>query len=126
VMLFHSLGHHVFVASDRRKPANRNPVRNRSRRGLPVQKYSRKLWRGLARGENKARATDTVLDDSVVPDAIMLRLRKGRVSHLVHTDADRGRLVDRQAVPGQPPPPIGARDRIAGGLDLRLRGEQLG
>ena len=101
------------------------PVREDCR-NVVVQKYSRKLWRGLARGENRARATDTVLDDSVVPDAIMLRLLKGRVSHLVHTDADRGRLVDRQAVPGQPPPPIGARDRIAGGLDLRLRGEQLG
>src|ERR1700726_1743397 len=62
----------------------------------------------------------------MIADAIVSRLGKGRVGHLVHANAARGRLVDREGVPGQPPPPIGARDRIAGALDLRQRREQLG
>src|ERR1700732_2587986 len=62
----------------------------------------------------------------MIADAIGSRLGEGCVGHLEHANAARGRLVDREGVPGQPPLPIGARDRIAGGLDLRQRGEQLG
>ena len=54
----------------------------------------------------------------MVAYAIVARLGEGCVGHLIHADAARGRLVDREGVPGQPPPPIGVRDRIAGALDL--------
>jgi len=98
-----------------------------NRRDFLVQKYCRKLdctARWDPRIEPDQRAA--VLEDDMIADAIVSRLGEGCVGHLKHADAARGRLVDREGVPGQPPPPIGARDRIAGGLDLRQRGEQLG
>src|SRR5689334_12544715 len=59
----------------------------------------------------------------VVPKLLLFRARyPSCVGHLIHADAARGRLVDREGVPAQPPSPIGARDRIAGTLDLRQRG----
>src|ERR1700731_83103 len=42
----------------------------------------------------------------MVADAIVSRLGEGCVGHLIHADAARGRLVDREGVPGQPPSPI--------------------
>jgi Glutathione S-transferase, N-terminal domain len=44
--------------------------------------------------------------------AIVSRHGEGCVGHLIHADTARGRLVDREGVPGQLPPPIGARDRL--------------
>jgi hypothetical protein len=67
----------------------------------------------------------TGFDDSMVENVIALRLRQRRVGHLVHADGARSRLVDRERIRGQTPPPIGPRNGIAGALDLGERGEQL-
>ena len=62
----------------------------------------------------------------MVENAIAFHLSKGRIGHLVHADAGRGRPVHREWIPGQTPPPIGVRDWIAGALDLGECGQQLG
>ena len=62
----------------------------------------------------------------MIADAIAPCLGEGWVGHLVHADAARGWLINREGIPGQAPPPIGARQRVAGALDLRERRQQFG
>jgi hypothetical protein len=62
----------------------------------------------------------------VIADTGTARLGEGGVGHLVHADGARGRAVDGEGIPAQAPAPVGARQRIAGALDLRQRRQQLG
>jgi hypothetical protein len=101
--------------------------RSKYRRDVPVQQHRRQFG-GAARHDPRIKRTRraTVLDDVMVENAIAFHLRKGRVGHLVHADAARGRLVHRERIPGQTPSPIGVRDWIASALDLGERGQQFG
>src|SRR3984893_6023646 len=79
----------------------------KNRRDAPVQEHSRELC-GVARHDPRiepSRGTAS-LNDGMVENAIPLHLRECRVGHLVHADSTRSRLVDREQIPGQMPPPI--------------------
>jgi hypothetical protein len=58
------------------------------------------------------------LNHGMVENAIALRPRKCGVGHLVHADGARSRLVNREGIRGQTPPPIGPRNGIAGAFHL--------
>jgi len=64
-------------------------------------------------------------NDGMVENAITLRLRQCGIGHLVQADSARSRVVDRERIRGQTPPPIGPRNGIAGAFHLRKRGQQL-
>src|SRR5215467_12238504 len=82
----------------------------KNRCDVPVQEHRRKLG-GVAwhdpRMEQGRRTAG--LDDGMVENAIALRLRQGRIGHLVHADSARSRLVNRERIRSQIPPPIGPR-----------------
>lgn len=68
----------------------------------------------------------TRLDYGVIADAVALRFSERRIGDLVHAYGARGRAIDRQWVRHELPPPVGPGKRIAGGLDLRERGQEVG
>src|SRR5437763_14833270 len=61
----------------------------------------------------------------MVENAIALSLRERRVGQLIHADRARSRLVDRERIRSQTPPPIGGCNGVAGALDLGEGGQQL-
>ena len=98
----------------------------KNRRDVAVQEYRRKLSGMAWHDPRMERVAETAgLNHGMVENAIALRLRPRGVGHLIHADSARGRLVDRERIRGQTPPPIGPRDRIAGAFHLSERGQQL-
>ena len=61
----------------------------------------------------------------VVVDAVALGFLERGIGDLVHADGARGRLVELERIPRQPPPPVRPRHRVAGALDLRQGGQQI-
>ena len=98
----------------------------KNRRDFSVQEYRRKFC-GMARHDERMErgCRTSALDDGMVQNAITLGLRERRIGHLVHPDGARSRLVDRERIRTQTPPPIGGCNGVAGALDLGERGQQL-
>src|SRR5271156_1320275 len=88
-----------------------------------VQEHRRELggveWHNPRMEQGRGTAG---LSNGMVENAIALRLRRRGVGHLVHADSARSRLVDRERIRGQAPPPISPRSGIAGAFHLGERG----
>ena len=94
-------------------------------REISVQEHRGKLC-GMARHDprmEQIRGT-AGLEDGMVENAIAFRLRQRGIGHLVHADSARSRLVHRERIRGQAPPPIGPRSGIAGTFHLGERCQQ--
>src|ERR1700760_744449 len=84
-----------------------------------VQEHRRKFCRVARHHPRIYRRRGTAnLDDGMLKNAKGLRFRERGVGHLVHADSARSKLVDRKRIRSQTPPPIGARNGIAGALYL--------
>src|SRR5581483_3585307 len=59
-----------------------------------------------------------VLDDVMVVNAIVLRLRKRPIRQLVHAHRARGRAVYLEGMRSPRPAPVGTDDRVAGSFHL--------
>jgi hypothetical protein len=68
----------------------------------------------------------TVLDHSMVMDAVTRGFLERPVRNLIHAHRARRWLVQRQGIPRQMPPPVGPRHRIPSSFNLRQRSQQLG
>ena len=88
---------------------------------------------GVARQSSRVEAVEpagteivprAIVDDLMIPDAILARLGKGAVGDLKHAEGAGGRTIDFERIPGPAPTPIGAGDRIAAAFDLRQSGEE--
>src|SRR5689334_5719237 len=87
-------------------------VMAKNRCELAVQEHCREFggvaWHDPRMEQGRGTAG---LNDGMVKDAIALRLCQRGVGHLIHADGARSRLVDRERIRGQTPPPIGPRNR---------------
>src|ERR1700744_5233037 len=79
----------------------------KNRGDVPVQEHRRKLC-GVARHDPRMerRRGTPGLSDGMVENTIALRLQQRGVGHLVYADSARSRLVDRERIRAQTPPPI--------------------
>jgi hypothetical protein len=66
-----------------------------------------------------------LLDDAVVVDAVPARLVEGAVDDLEHADRTRCGPVDAERITRPRETPVGSRDGITRGLDLREGGEEI-
>ena len=87
---------------------------------IAVEEY-RRQFDGIAWHDPGVEAVEpaALVDDGVPTYAIVARLGKRGIGHLIHADGAGRGLVDRERVPGQPPTPVGARNRITVALHLR-------